>query len=153
MVSLSVNHACICDFGNGQFWWLPEVGTVSLGTSFCNFVAFHFNTSLLTVPYFEYQKTSESVLKVIGHVVVSGICVFLLHSVVKFSKYTSFSKKHLGHRGAANGLICSPQDEELWVQLWQGLRNSDTICSYNYPSWAEPLWWVGVCSQHVGGGI
>lgn len=35
MVSLAVSHACVCDFGNKQFWWLPEMGTVSLVTSLC----------------------------------------------------------------------------------------------------------------------
>lgn len=92
-------------------------------------VAFQFYSSLVIVPYFEYQKTSKSVLRVEGHVVVNGICVFLLHTVVKFSEYASFSKKHLGQRWVAKGLICPPQDKELWLQLWQGLRNSDSICS------------------------
>lgn len=54
-------------------------------------VAFQFYSSLVIVLCFEYQKTSKSVLRVEGHVVVNGICVLILHSIMKFSEYALFS--------------------------------------------------------------
>lgn len=86
---------------------------ISYKPLYCS-VAFQFYSSVVIVLYFEYQKTSKSVLRVEGHVVANGIYVFLLHSIVKFSEYALFSQKHLwGAKMAGKGIDLYPTGQRI----------------------------------------
>lgn len=114
-------------------------------------VAFQFYSSSVIVLYFEYQKTSKSILRVEGHVVVDGICVCTPQG--HFLSMPHSQRSMWGKDGWQRGRSVSHRTKNCGSSFGKDSEAQTQSAVASDLLGQSPCGHKGVCSQQVGDGV